>query len=194
MTDKIENKIKEITENKPLVKFRSKVAMFFKSKKRLIILLSILFVVLLALGITFLPSGYESISDIIKQSRDTVPTSTSSPRPIPTGPKGFTVSQSDKNVPQFGKGTINPYDPAKNANQTVTIGVKFGKPVTSVSAILKTDKKTSKPITFTLVSGTNTDGTWQGSWKMNDTYFYTYSLSLEAVSEENIGSITITLR
>ena len=194
MVDEIENKIKEIIEDKPLATFRSKAALFFKSKKRLIILLSILFIVLLAVGITFLPSGFRSISDMFKQGSGNSPTPTSTPRPIPTGPKSFTVSQGDKTVPQFSTGIVDPYDPAKGATQTVTINVKFGKPITRVTAILETDKKTSPPVEFKLISGTNTSGQWQGSWKINDTYLYNYVLTLQAESGKSVGSVIITLR
>ena len=194
MVDEIENKIKEIIEDKPLTKFRSKVAMFFKSQKRLIILISILLVVLLALGITFLPSGFKTISDMFKQGSGNIPAPTATPRPIPTGQKGFTVSQGDKTVPQFGSGVINPYDPAKGATQTVTIAIKFNKPINKVTATLKTDKKTSPPVEFKLISGTNTNGQWQGSWKVIDTYLYSYVLTLQAESGKSVGSAIITLR
>jgi hypothetical protein len=193
MVDEIENKINEIIDNKPSVTLPSKAKVFFNSHKRLIILLSILFIVLVAVGITFLPTGLKTISDMFKQDSHS-PTSTASPRRIPSGPKGFTVSQADKTVPQFGRGEINPYDPAKGATQTLTITVKFKDPVTSVSAILRTDKQSSELIPLTLINGTNTDGQWQATWKITDTYLYNYALSLEAKSGKSVGVVEITLR
>jgi hypothetical protein len=122
------------------------------------------------------------------------PTPTPTPRPIPHGKMAFTSSQSDRTAPQLSTGSIDPYDPASGTTQTVTITVKHTQPVTKVTAVLKTDHKTSAPISFTLVSGTNTDGQWKGSWQVTDTYLYTYKLTLEATSGTKTGTVVITLR
>lgn len=135
-------------------------------------------------------------STLLKQQRvpTVTPTPTPTPRPIPHGKIGFTVGQSDHTVPQFSQGFIDPYDPEKEASQTVTIAVKYTKPVTNVSAVLKTDHAISNAVLFTLISGTNTNGTWQGSWLMTDTYLYTYNLVLQAESASGSASVEITLR
>jgi len=117
-----------------------------------------------------------------------------SPRPIPHGAKGFTVGQSDKTVPQFSKGSIDPYDPAPGATQTVTINVKHSQPITKITAVLKTDNASSQPYSFKLVKGSDTNGEWQGSWQVEDTYLYTYALTLNAASASDPASVTITLR
>jgi cytoskeletal protein RodZ len=122
------------------------------------------------------------------------PTPTPTPRPIPHGPTDFTTSQSDKTVPQLREGLIDPYDPAKGATQTVTIRVIHTQPVTKVTAVLKTDHAVAAPVPFALISGTATDGKWQGSWQITDTYLYTYVLELEATSGTKTGSTVITLR
>lgn len=121
-------------------------------------------------------------------------TPTPSPRWIPSGKKGFTVSQSDHTVPQLGRGFIDPYDPKKGATQTVAIAVKHSQPVTEVTAVLKTDHYSSTPIPFTLTNGSNTDGQWQGSWETKDTYLYTYGLVLKATSKDSEASVEIFLR
>jgi|GEM_PF-1254680 len=122
------------------------------------------------------------------------PTQAPPPRAIPHGPKGFTVGQSDKAVPQFSKGTIDPYDPATNTIQTVTIAIKHTQPVIKVTAVLKTDHTISDPHAFTLTSGTPTDGVWTGSWKMTDSYLYTYVLELKAESANEFAINPIVLR
>lgn len=141
--------------------------------------------------LSFLPAGS-------KQQQKRVPTATPTPTPlpraIPHGKKGFSVGQSDKTVPQMSRGYIDPYDPAKGATQTVTIAVAFTQPVTSVTAILKTDTTVSSPVPLTLATGTNTKGEWQGSWPVNDTYLYTYKLVLQATSGTKTASVEITLR
>lgn len=118
---------------------------------------------------------------------------TPTPRPIPHGPKGFTVGQADKTVPQFGKGTVDPYDPTKGATQTVTIKVQHTQPVTKVTATIKTDHDISKPYELKLISGTSIDGQWEGSWQVDDSYLYTYAIVLKAVSNKS-ASVEITLR
>jgi hypothetical protein len=124
-----------------------------------------------------------------------IPTPTPTPRPIPHGPKGFSVSQSDKTVPQFGSGTIDPYDPAIGATETITVAVRHTIPVTKVTAVLKTDHTISAPIPFTLKSGTSKNGQWSASLHITDTYFYTYGLVLQAGSVSGPGaSVEITLR
>ena len=123
-----------------------------------------------------------------------VPTQTPPPRAIPHGLKSFTVGQSDKTVPQFSKGTIDPYDPANGATQTVTIAIKHTQPITNVTATLKTDHAISTPVSFALTSGSATDGVWTGSWKITDSYLYTYVLELKAESANGFAVNPIVLR
>lgn len=130
-----------------------------------------------------------------KPTPSPTPTPTPIPRPIPHGKKVFSAGQSDKTVPQFSKGSIDPYDPANGATQTVIITVKHTQPVTKVTAILKTDHTISTPVPFTLTSGTTTNGTWQGSWTVTDTYLYKYQLVLQAESTgSKPASVVLTLR
>ncbi len=122
------------------------------------------------------------------------PTPTASPRKVPHGKIDFAISQSDKTVPQLGKGSIDPIDVAQGGTQTVIVAVKNAQPVTGVTAILKTDHQISSPVALSLISGTATDGQWQGSWTVNDTYTYLYHLKLDAASTNGTGSFELTLR
>lgn len=119
---------------------------------------------------------------------------TPTPRAIPHGKWGFGVGQSDQTVPQFRRGFIDPYDPAKGGTQTVTINVRHSTSVNKVSAVLKTDHTISQSYPFKLISGSNTNGQWQGSWKVEDTYLYTYALVLKAESSNKSASVEVTLR
>ena len=157
--------------------------------------IGVMVVVMIVLSVgTYFLSQRPSVS---KQERvpTATPTPTPTPRAIPHGKWGFTVGQSDKTVPQFSRGFIDPYDPEQEASQTVTIAVKYTQPVTKVTAVLKTDHAVSTPVPFTLISGTNTDGQWQGSWQMTDTYLYKYAVVLQAESAgSKPASVEITFR
>lgn len=146
-------------------------------------------VIFLLVIIVFFFSLYRSVR---KPALILPPTPT--PRAIPHGKIEFSVAQSDNTVPQFGKGFIDPYDPEKGETQTITIAVKHSQPVTKVTAVLKTDHTTSVPVPFALVSGSDTDGQWQGSWKVTDTYLYTYNVVLQAESLGRLASVEATLR
>lgn len=120
---------------------------------------------------------------------------TPSPKPIPHGPKNFYVSiGSEVKGPRMGKGTIDPYDPAVGGKQRLTIEVNDTVPVQKVVAILKTDKKTSEPHMLTAAPGVTTKGNWSGEWVMDDSYLYTYILSIQATSASGTSSVDITLR
>lgn len=119
---------------------------------------------------------------------------TPTPRPIPHGKTPFSVGQADKTVPQFGKGSIDPYDPVRGGTLTVTVKVKHNAPVSGVSAIMKTDRTVSISHPLKLISGTNIDGEWQGAWRVGDSYLYRYALVLKAVSSNKSALVEITLR
>lgn len=156
--------------------------------------LLLLMVVMLSLGV-YLYINKAILLPFLANNQVTIaPTPTPTPRPIPHGAKGFTVSQTDRTVPQMSRGSIDPYDPERGATQTVTVAVKHKQPVTEVTAVLKTDHAVSSPFPFTLTSGTSTNGEWQGSWQVTDTYLYKYALVLEATSGTKTAKVEITLR
>lgn len=173
---------------------------FYGLHKRLIILLSILFVTILIAGVAVwqlkLFSYNRSFMGIFEGGSHISPSPTPkpSPRPIPHGKISFTVGSANKSIPQLGAGSIDPYDPQNGGTQTVTVSAKDEQPITQVTAVLKTDNAVSQPVSFKLVEGSATSGTWQGSWTVTDTYLYTYNLVLTAVSSRGQGSIEITLR
>lgn len=110
------------------------------------------------------------------------PIPTPTPRRIPHGKIGFTIGQADKTVPQFGKGSIDPYDPSKGGKQTISVEIKHSSPIKKVTAQIKTDSSVSEAYEFELISGTKMDGVWQGTWTVEDTYLYSYGLVLKAES------------
>lgn len=121
-----------------------------------------------------------------------IPTATPQPKPIPKGKTDFFVSVGN-NVkgPRMGKGTIDPYDPGVNAQQTMTIEVSDTVPVEKVIALLKTDNKTSSEMMLSPVPGTKN---WKGTWTVDDSYLYTYQLTIKATSASGTSSVDVLLR
>lgn len=121
------------------------------------------------------------------------PTPTPLPNPIPHGKKGFSVSSSNPG-PKMGRGTIDPYDPAIGATQSISIAVvdKIN-PVTAVSVTTQTDHETNT-FPMSLISGTTESGVWSATLTVSDTYDYMYKATLTAVSASGTNSVTITLR
>lgn len=121
-------------------------------------------------------------------------TPTPSPKPIPHGSKNFMVSVgSDIKGPRMGKGTIDPYDPALGGKQKLTIEVNDTVPVQKVVATLKTDKKTTEHA-LTAGPGVTNKGNWSGEWIVDDSYLYTYVLSIQATSASGTSTVDVTLR
>ncbi|MFA6532444.1 MAG: hypothetical protein WCT22_00425 [Patescibacteria group bacterium] len=131
------------------------------------------------------PSSIESD----KRAPTNIPIPTRVPRPIPHGKTEFTVSTGKGSPgPLMSQGSINPYDPKLGGIQTLEIEV--AEPVSKVVAVLMTDHKNSPKYPLKKIKGT----TWQGSWKVNDSYLYRYVLTIEATGPTGTSKIDITLR
>ncbi|MBU1326794.1 DUF11 domain-containing protein [Patescibacteria group bacterium] len=113
------------------------------------------------------------------------PTPTPTPSPIkdiPGGKQVYNVSNGDKVVgPKISQITLDPQTPTPDETQTVTIKVKNDSPVTETSVYIQTDNNELKHV-LKLIEGTATDGTWQGSWKITDTYNYNYYFRFNLIS------------
>ncbi|MBU1327083.1 hypothetical protein KKB64_04230 [Patescibacteria group bacterium] len=101
------------------------------------------------------------------------------PKPLPSGRQEYTLSHSSTvKGPKPLKVIVDPLTPDSNQTQTFTVTIKNDSPVTSAKVNVITD---NKKVTYalTLISGTAQDGTWQGSWKLQDTYIYDYFLQFD---------------
>lgn len=122
------------------------------------------------------------------------PTATPTPRPIPHGKKGFTVSSGKKTGPQFSRGVIDPYDPASGEKQIISVSLASTSPVSNITATVKSDHK-EVSVPFVLIEGIGTDGRWEGTIVYSDTYFYTYNVKLVAKDEAGeTNEVELTLR
>lgn len=169
-------------------------------KKSKVVFLVLLIILALFLSIYFFLKNKKNNLILIepdkRSNKKLIPTNTPIPRPIPRGKVGFTVSLGQKVPgPRMSQGFIDPYDPALEEKQTLTIEVNnFDKPVEKVSAILTTDNKVSPEYPLKQIDGTENSGHWQGSWAVDDSYFYNYVLTIKATGPNGTSKVDITLR
>ncbi|MGB6839305.1 MAG: hypothetical protein WBD86_01295 [Microgenomates group bacterium] len=119
-----------------------------------------------------------------------------SPAPLAHGKQTYMVSGSTKGAPKMSEVIIDPLDPKPEETQTVTIkALDVNKsPIKEITVTLVTDNK-SESHTLKRINGTDLNGTWQGSWKISDSYDYTYRATLKAKNEANlVQSVTLTFR
>jgi len=116
------------------------------------------------------------------------------PKPIPSGTQTYNLSHGKDVVgPRLNQVTIDPFDPAVGESQTVTAKISHTSPVTDVAATMNIDGR-SDTHTFKRISGSDTDGTWQATWTMMDSYDYTYYLFFKLTSEVDIFEGGLTFR
>ena len=114
---------------------------------------------------------------------------------IMSGEEVYNIST--KNNPRFSQAIFNPIDVLMGNTQLVTVSVRdtAGNPITSVTNTVTTDNVSTGPVSFSLISGTDINGTWQASWVMpQDTYCHTYEESLNATSASGTSNVTLTFK
>jgi hypothetical protein len=101
------------------------------------------------------------------------PTPTPTPRPLPAGKQTYRLSHGKDVIgPKPQTVTIDPLDPTKGAEQTITVIMSPQDPAASIAALLQTDHKNAG-ISFAPSSIPNE---WIGTWAADDSYLYTYYL------------------
>ncbi|PIU75303.1 MAG: hypothetical protein COS76_01475, partial [Candidatus Portnoybacteria bacterium CG06_land_8_20_14_3_00_39_12] len=102
--------------------------------------------------------------------------------PLASGEQTFAVTTQDN--PRMTQVVINPLDVDKFASQTVSVEIQetAGYPITEVTGQARTNNM-SFPFSLSLISGTDIDGTWQGSWYNEDEYCQNYMLIITATSQ-----------
>ncbi len=121
------------------------------------------------------------------------PLPTPTPKSIPNGKQTFSVSSGKKTGPQYTNGMIDPYDPERGSPMIVSVQITSEKPVVKSTMNVRTDTAIQE-VAMELKEGTATSGLWTGVWVANDTYLYTYNLSLKATDGEEENVVEITLR
>lgn len=128
-------------------------------------------------------------------SATTWPEAGTCPNDIAQGEQIYFVST--PNNPQFLQVVINPLDVQVGETALMTVKVRDteGNSITSVTVWFITDNLTGAPVTLSLISGTDVDGTWQGLLTMHDdTNCTNYQISFSATGTSGTSLVTLSIR
>lgn len=126
------------------------------------------------------------------QGADTQPVA---PAVLPEGSHTFTFSHGDKVVgPKPQSLTIDPLTPSPDQKQTLTVTLSGTTPVTQATVYMTTDTKTEVKHVLTRISGSSTEGVWQGSWSIKDTTDTKYALRFYFKNANGIYNNTMRFR
>ena len=94
---------------------------------------------------------------------------TPTPIPLPTGLQSYEFTHGAQVVgPKVAKIVYDPLTPSAGETQKVTLTAAYSVPITEVVLTIVSDHLIT-PHVLSLASGTNTNGTWTGSWVIDDT-------------------------
>lgn len=152
-----------------------------------IVVLGIL--IAIVVGLLFYSQGWVSLdfdktpserSTTNEQMQPAGPTPTPTPTSLKQGKETYIYSWGEgTTIPKLNAIEIDPHDPKVGQTQTVSVKFTHTSGINSVSMMLFSDNK-STSFPMTLAAGTETDGTWTGSWKIDDTVLYRYDLQVHA--------------
>ncbi|MBI2066177.1 hypothetical protein HYT60_01580 [Candidatus Woesebacteria bacterium] len=118
------------------------------------------------------------------------------PRPLATGKQTYSVSGSTPGSPKIAEAIVDPIDPARGTSQKWTLKVleSNDKSVKEVYVTVMTDNKKTK-IGLKKIGGSEQDGVWEGTGRIDDSYDYTYQALLFAKNDVNLAhTLTLTFR
>lgn len=121
------------------------------------------------------------------------PTAKLTPRPILQGKETYSIGQSASATPKIRSLEVDPHDPKVNDNQTLKVRVVDSRPVQSVKVTIGSDNKT-RDFDLKLTEGSNLDGKWTLTWKVDDTVLYSYYFTINAVGMSSRSNVTVSIR
>ncbi len=100
-----------------------------------------------------------------------------------------------QNQPQIMQIDINPLNvqPANSQSVTVKIRDTNNNEITTVSGTVQLDHG-SQSFSLELISGTTLNGTWQGTWSLQDGYCTNYMLTIMAVSASGSSKVDLAFK
>lgn len=141
-------------------------------------------------------NNQQSTAQLAELNETPEPTHTPKPTiiPLPEGSQTYNFSVGKDVVgPKISKLTIDPLTPQVANNQVVTLSASHTSRISSVTIEVITDNKSSRH-TLTQKSGTDLEGTWEGSWTIDDAYDYNYGLRLILSSNQGTYDNTMWFR
>jgi len=131
-----------------------------------------------------------NLSNIVNRSTNTPKECSTS---IASGSQIYFVRT--QNMPQIMRIDIDELSVGFGDTQTVSAQIRDtgGNPITSVSGTVLSDNGSSN-LTLSLASGSETNGTWSGSWSPDDTLCTTYSMIITAISASGQSNVTLSFR
>jgi hypothetical protein len=122
------------------------------------------------------------------------PTPTPTPTELKQGKETYQYSWGQgTTIPKLMSIELDPHDPKVGQTQNVKTKMVHTSPLDSVSIILFSDnKETTYPLSLT--EGSNTDGVWSGSWKINDTVLYRYGFRILSKTGGSEQKVDVVLR
>lgn len=96
-------------------------------------------------------------------------------------------------VPKMNYVDVDPHDPKKGQTQKVNVKFTHTSAISKVSLQLFSDNK-SETYPMTMSEGTNVNGTWSGSWNIDDTVLYRYDLRFLVTADGKETPYDVVLR
>lgn len=126
--------------------------------------------------------------------------SLSAPTPTPTstylkpGKESYIYSWGEgTTIPKMNYVDVDPHDPKKGQTQKINVKFTHTAPILQISLQLFSDNK-SETHPMTMSEGTDTNGTWTGSWSIDDTVLYRYDLRFLVKTEGKEFPYDVVLR
>jgi hypothetical protein len=135
-------------------------------------------------------SNESNISNVVSRATDASEQCSTS---VASGQQTYFVRT--QNIPQIMQIDINPLDVAFGVTQVVAAKIRDtnDNPITVVNGTVQLDNS-SETFTLSLISGSDTNGTWEGFWSPNDTLCTTYFLTISATSASGQSSVDLAFR
>ena len=142
--------------------------------------------------LTSVKEKYQAATTSESQPQKTKPSP--SPMYLAPGKQTYNISHGEKVTgPKPTKAIIDPIDPAKNQDMTITIDITSDSDLTKSDIIIVTDNQ-QQPLKLKLISGDQKQGTWQTKTKLKDTYLYNYRLMFDLKNSTGTYTNGLTFR
>jgi hypothetical protein len=123
-----------------------------------------------------------------------LPTPTINPIPLPQGKTYFRASTGDKTrTATLTEITFDPLDVKVGEKQVIDVGVSSKSKIKSVKIKIESDRQKTE-ISLTRISGSDSEGVWQGTLINKDSHKDIYNFIFTIENEQKQESYTVSLR